>query len=406
VSGRRRRVVVTGVGTVNPLGNDRDTFWDAVTAGKSAIGPIRRFDPAGLQVGLAAEVRGFQPADHIPRRFIVKTDRFTHYALAATAEALAHARLDPECEDPFRIGISFGNNSGGWDICERGFQEYYGQGPTMVNPWQATAWFPTAPQGFVSIRYKLRGYSKSFACDRASGGCGLYFGFRSIHWGHNDVVLSGGSEAPITRLGVAAHVSTGELSRATDAAAAYLPFSPDRNGLVLGEGSTVLVLEDLAHAQRRGAPILGEILAVEQRTGDPDHSAALEDAIAAALRLAGRAPGQVDLVLAEGCGTVSGDRSEAAAIHRTLGGQVAVTVQKAAMGHLYGASCGTELAIGLLAMRCGLIPPTIGTHRPADDCPVQLVTVAEDHRVDTVLVSSRSREGTNVALVATRYQDG
>jgi 3-oxoacyl-(acyl-carrier-protein) synthase len=252
-AGQRRRALITGIGAVNAGGGDVASSWQTLLDGKSAIGPIKRFDATGLQVSLAAEVARFQPPKEISRRLLAKSDRFAHFALTAAAHALADAGLDLSAVDPFRIGISFGNNSGGWDICERGFVEYYQQGPAMINPWQATAWFPTAPQGFVSIQFNIRGWSKSFASDRASGGSAAYFGLRALRWGHNDVMLVGGAEAPVTRLGVGAHVSTGELSRSTEPERAYLPYSPHGTGLVLGEGSAVLVVEDAEHAAARGA---------------------------------------------------------------------------------------------------------------------------------------------------------
>lgn len=396
-----RRVVITGIGVVNPAGKDRETFWSTLCAGKTAIRRISRFDASGLPISLAAEVCDFDAAKRAPRRLVVKSDRFAHYAMAAADEALRDADLDISALDPFRIGISFGNNSGGWDICERGFEEYYHQSPSMINPWQATAWFPTAPQGFVSICFGLRGYSKSFACDRASGACGVLFAVRSILWGHNDVVLTGGAEAPITRLGVAAHVSTGEMSRAAAAEDSYLPFDRDRNGLVLGEGSTVLVLEELEHARQRGARIYGEIFPGGQRTGDPTASAALEAAIRDALDSAGSTPEQVDVVFAEGSGTQAGDWSEAAALNAVFGSRaVSVTVPKAAYGHLYGASFGTELACALLGMRDGIVPPTVQTRNVDEHCAVTLVSEAMSASIDTALVNSRSREGTNIALVA------
>jgi 3-oxoacyl-(acyl-carrier-protein) synthase len=361
---RERRAMITGIGAVNAAGPDLATSWQAVLGGKSAIGPISRFDPAGLQVHLAAEVGDFHPPAGISRRLLAKSDRFAHFALAATGYALADAGLDVGAEDPFRIGISFGNNSGGWDICERGFVEYYQQGPQMINPFQATAWFPTAPQGFVSIQYNIRGWSKSFACDRASGGCAAYFGLRALRWDHNDVMLVGGAEAPVTRLGVGAHVSTGDLSRCTDPGRAYLPYSQAGSGLVLGEGSAVLVIEEADRAAARGVPAYGELLAVEQRTGSPDDGDLLESALRAALAQAGRDPGQVGLVFGEGCGSVLADRLEADVLRRVLPG-VPVTVPKAAVGHMYGASTATDVAFALLAMREGVIPPTAGTQ--ADD---------------------------------------
>lgn len=397
---RPPRVVVTGAGVVNPAGTDRERFWKAVREGADRVRPITRFDATGLPVHLAAQVDGFRTADLVPRRIAVKSDLFTHYALAATEEALLDAGLDLADHDPFRTGICFGNNSGGWELCERGFREYYGQGPTRINPWQATAWFPTAAQGFVSIRFGIRGYSKSVACDRASGASALHHGFRSIRWGRNRIVLAGGSEAPITRLGVAAHATTGELSTAERPDEGYRPFGEGRDGLVLGEGSTVLVLEDEPHALARGAAPLGVILAVEHRTGPPHDPEALTGAVTAALRAAGRTPAEVDLVLAEGCGTPGGDAAEAATVRAVFGdGGVPVTVPRAGYGHQYGASGATEVVAALLAARDGAVPPTPGARGAAPDLGIDLVTSTRDLPVRLALITATSREGAGIAIL-------
>jgi 3-oxoacyl-(acyl-carrier-protein) synthase len=393
-----RRAVITGIGLVNAAGTDTESSWQALLAGKSAIAPIQRFDPSGLQVSLAAEITAFQPQKEISRRILVKSDRFAHFALAATTQALTDARLDLAEADPFRVGISFGNNSGGWDICERGFVEYYREGPHMINPWQATAWFPTAPQGFVSIHYKIRGWSKSFACDRASGGCAAYFGLRALRWGHNDVMLIGGSEAPVTRLGVGAHVSTGDLSRCADPDRAYLPYSPAGTGLVLGEGSAVLVTEDADRAAARGVAAYGELLAVEQRTGPPDDPGPLRGALRAALSQAGR---DADLIFGEGCGTPAADQMEAAVLDEVLPG-VPVTVPKVTIGHTYGASTGTDVAFALLAIRDGIIPPVPGADAAGPPRYADVPAAARARALETVVVVSRSREGANVVVVLGR----
>jgi 3-oxoacyl-(acyl-carrier-protein) synthase len=396
-----RRTVFTGMGLVNAAGSDTESVWQTILAGKSAIGLARRFDASGLKISVVAEVPDFRPAAGISRRIVAKSDRFAHFALSATQQALTSAGFDLERFDPFRIGISFGNNSGGWDICERGFVEFYREGASMVNPWQATAWFPTAPQGFVSIHYNIRGWSKSFACDRASGASAAYFALRALRWGHNDAMLVGGSEAPVTRLGVSAHVSTGELSPSPDPDRAYLPYSEAATGLVLGEGSAVLLLEDRDLALARGAHVYGELLAVEQQTGPPDDSRVFEDALRAALASADREPAEVDLVFGEGCGLVAADRLEAEVLDRILPG-VPVTVPKAAVGHLYGASTATDLALALLALRDQVIPATANAEDDATERFVNLVAVTEPRDLDTVVIVSRSREGTNVVLVIGR----
>jgi 3-oxoacyl-(acyl-carrier-protein) synthase len=407
MSANEPRALVTGIGMVNPLGNDRETFWKRCLSGTSAIAQIGdRFDSSGLPVQLAAQVRNFVTFDQVPRRLAVKSDVFTHYAIAATAEALAHAGIEEQGQDEFRTGISFGNNSGGWDLCERGFREYYEQGPSMINPWQATAWFPTAAQGFTSIRYHVRGFSKSFACDRASGASALYYGLRSIKWRRNDRVLAGGAEAPITRLGVAGHITTGDLTRSANPLTAYRPFQEGRDGLVLGEGATVLVLEAESHTVERGASVLGELLAVEQRTTESGDPAGLESAIRAALAGAGREPRRVGAVFAEGAGGQQSDAVEAAALAAVFGPRgVPVTVPKAGYGHQYGASAATEVACALLMLRDQVIPATAAAGSPSPDCPVDLVTESRATDTDTVVVTSRSREGANLAIVLGAYQD-
>ncbi len=401
MSSKVSKVVITGIGIVNPSGIGKDEFWDNSTSGKSAIRNISRFDPTGYPTQVAGEILNFDPADFIPRRFIVKTDRFTHYALAATELAVKDADLDLEKEDSYRIGVWFGNNAGGWDIAERGFYELYKDGPTMVNPWQATAWFPTAAQGFVTIRFGIRGYSKSFVCDRASGASGLYFGVKSILQGHNDIVLAGGSEAPITKFGMNCYYETGEVSAATNPETAYQPFDKNRTGTVMGEGSTVLVLESFEHATNRGAKIYGEVVSGCMTTDyDTTKGTHFERCMRTAIKDAGISPANIDVVFAEGTGTQNSDRVEAGAISAIFGEEapnVPVTVPKSLHGHLYGASCVTEVACSVLSMETGKLPTTQKITDP--DCNLNFVTQPESRSVSRTLVNSRAREGMNASFV-------
>lgn len=400
----KKRVVVTGIGIVNPSGIGKDQFWQNMTEGNSAIREIDRFDPTNFPTKVAGAVSDFKPGDFIPRRLVVKTDRFTHYALAASDLALADADLDLEKEDSYRVGVWFGNNAGGWDICERGFKELYNDGATMVNPWQATAWFPTAAQGYVTIRYGIRGYSKSFVCDRASGASGLYFGVKSIQQGHNDVVLTGGSEAPITRFGMVCYYETGEISGAENPNTAYQPFDRERSGIVLGEGSTVLVLESEEHALARGAKIYGEVTSGSMTTDiSPDSGIHFKRAMNKALNNADLSAKDIDVVFAEGCGTQTGDRVEAEAIGDVFSDapEVPVTVPKSLFGHLYGASCSTEVACSLLAMETGKLP-VMQSVNPDDGCELNFVTQAQSRPVSRTLVNSRAREGVNASFVISK----
>jgi 3-oxoacyl-(acyl-carrier-protein) synthase len=399
-----KRVVVTGIGVINPSGIGKDEFWQNMTEGKSAIKEIDRFDTSDFPTKVAGAISDFQPGDFIPRRLVVKTDRFTHYALAASDLALADAELDLEKEDSYRVGVWFGNNAGGWDICERGFHELYNDGATMVNPWQATAWFPTAAQGYVTIRYGIRGYSKSFVCDRASGASGLYFGVKSIQQGHNDVVLTGGSEAPITRFGMVCYYETGEISAASDPDTAYQPFDQERSGIVLGEGSTVLVLESEEHAKARGARIYGEITSGAMTTDvNPIEGIHLQRAMNKALKTAELSPDDIDVVFAEGCGTPNGDRLEAQAISTVFADapDVPITVPKSLFGHLYGASCATEVACSLMAMSTGKLP-VMRSVNPDQGCQLNFVTQAQSRQVSRTLVNSRAREGVNASFVISK----
>jgi len=404
----KRCVVITGIGVVNPAGIGLEPFWKMVSQGVSAIRKITRFDPEGFPVQIAGEIVDFRPQDLVPRRFIVKTDRFTHYTFAATEMALQDARLDLVHQDPYRVGIFFGNNTGGWDINERGYYELYQQGAPMVNPWQVTAWFPTAPQGYVAIRYGIKGYSKSFVCDRVSGACGLYFGIHSILQGHNDVVLTGGTEAPITRFGMTCYIEAGELAPFKEPEGAYRPFDRDRSGIVLAEGSTILILEELEHARQRGAYIYGELLGYAMTT-DPDPSAhgGLVRAMRKAMQVAQVTPSEVDLILAEGCGTQLSDRVEARAITEVFGArtpEVPVTSPKATYGHLFGASGATEMVSGLLAMKTGVVPPTINFTTPDLDCCLRIVSRQEQQNVSRVLLNARSKDGVNVCLLVAAMQ--
>jgi 3-oxoacyl-[acyl-carrier-protein] synthase II len=405
----KRRVVITGIGVVNPAGIGLEAFWKTVSPGISSIRKITRFDPQGFPVQIAGEIVDFRPQDFIPRRFVVKTDRFTHYTFAATEMALHDARLDLAQQDPYHIGIFFGNNAGGWDINERGYYELYQQGAPMVNPWQATAWFPTAPQGYVGIRYGIKGYSKSFVCDRVSGACALYFGIHSILQGHNDIVLTGGTEAPITRFGMTCYIETGELAPFKEPEGAYRPFDRDRSGIVLAEGSTVLILEELEHARQRGAYIYGELLGYAMTT-DPDPSAhgGLVRAMRKAMQVAQVTPSEVDLILAEGCGTQLSDRVEAHAITEVFSAitpEVPVTSPKATYGHLFGASGATEMVSGLLAMKTGIVPPTINFTTPDSDCCLRIVSRQEHRDVSCVLLNARSKDGVNICLLVATQQE-
>jgi 3-oxoacyl-(acyl-carrier-protein) synthase len=402
----RRRVVITGLGVVNAAGTGVEAFWKTIEAARPAISAISRFDASGFPVHVAGEVRDFDPSAEVPRRFLAKTDRFTQFALVAVQEALADASLNLEEEDRSRVGVWFGNNTGGWDLCERGFAEYYVSGADVVNPWQATAWFLAAPQGFVTIRHGLQGPSKSFSGDRASGAVAFYYGTRALEWGRNDVVLAGGCEAPISPLALLCFHASGDLTSRSDPEGAYRPFDCSADGLVVGEGGVALVLEEAEHARRRGAPVLLEVLGGAHGTapgGDPECYANL---ILRALEDAECGPADIDLVLCEGCGTRNGDRFELEALSRAFGRdrRVPVSVPKSMYGHLYGASFGTDVVTAATAARVGVAPATVGFEHGHLADGLDLVRIPRDMRIERFLVTSHSRYGSCVAMVFQRPQ--
>jgi 3-oxoacyl-[acyl-carrier-protein] synthase II len=396
-------VVLTGLGVVNASGIGVPAFWRNVGRGTVTLSPIRRFDAAGFPVRVAGQVDDFDPAAAVPRRLLAKTARFTHFALTAAAEALGDAAIDLEAEDRTRVGAWFGNNTGGWDLCERGFAEFYGQGADLVNPWQATAWFMSAPQGFTTIRYGLRGLSKSFAGDRSSGAAAMYHGYRSVVRGHNDVVLAGGCEAPVSPLALLCLHANGDLTGAGDPRAAYRPFDQRADGLVVGEGGTVLILESAEHARRRGAGAYVEVLGGAHGSTPDGHPRQYAAVIRRALAAADCTADDIDLVLCDGAGRTAADRFEAAALAEVFGGRaVPVSLPKSGFGHLYGAAFGTDVLCGLLAAGAGLVPPTPG-FATADPAPG--IDVSAEPRpvgIERFLVTSCSRYGSAVAMVFRR----
>lgn len=396
-----RSVVITGIGAINAAGVGAAEIHRSVSNGVCSLSGITRFDATDFPVQVTGEIKGFRAEDFVPKRLIVKSDRFTHFAIGASSLALKDAGLELGAEDPDRCGVWFGNDTGGWDLAERGFVELYRNGAQMVNPWGATAWFPTAPQGFTTIRFGITGQSKSFVADRASGAVALYFAWRAIRAGNVDVVLAGGTEAPITALGLTCYFETGEVSAARQPDKAYLPFDRHRNGLVPGEGSAVLVLEEKSHALRRGAPILGEILGAAL-TSDPDPAASkgFERAMQQALERANLSAQELDVVFADGSGGRDADALEARALRNVFGDQgPLVTCPKGAYGNLYGASGATDAVIGIQSMRSGKLPPVVGLSEPDEGMPARLVTRAVDTQISSFMVNARGREGVNASIV-------
>jgi 3-oxoacyl-[acyl-carrier-protein] synthase II len=399
----QNRVVITGCGVVNPSGIGNEQFWNNIALGKNSISHIAEFAKADMPTQVAGKLSDFNEKDYIPRRYAAKIDTFTKYAWAAANLAIEDAQLDFAKEDRNRVGVWLGNNAGGWDICERGLYEMYRDGPQYVNPWQATAWFLSSPQGYLTIANNLHGMSKSFACDRASAASALYFAYRNIRSGINDIILAGGTEAPITPFAMNCYYDIGEMATTTHDTTSYKPFDKNSTGLLIGEGSTILILEELEHAKKRGARIYGEILGAASFT-DVDTSANKYfcKTIATALKNADIAAENIDVVFGEGAGKLELDIVEAETLHKVFANNInnlLATFPKSGYGHLYGASTATDFACALLSGKNKAIVPTPNHETVDDNVKFKIPTKLIHKELKHILINSRAREGTNFSFV-------
>jgi act minimal PKS chain-length factor (CLF/KS beta) len=389
--------VVTGLGIAAPTGTDVATYWAATLAGRSAIGPITRFDPAGYPARLAGEVRGFDAAAVLPSRLVPQTDRMTQLALAASDWALADASVDLESLPSLDIGVTTASASGGFEFGQHELEKLWSKGPNHVSAYMSFAWFYAVNSGQISIRRGLRGPSGVLVTDQAGGLDAIGHGRRRIRRGAR-LMLAGGMDASLSPYGLAAHLAGGRLSRRSDPQRAYLPFDESADGHVPGEGGAMLVLEEAEAARRRGATIYGEIAGYGATfdpapgTGRPGN---LRHAAEIALADAGLQPGDIGAVFADAAGSPEADRAEAEAIAALFGPRgVPVTAPKATTGRLYSGAGALDLAAALLALREGVLPPTANVTAPDPG-----------HRLDLVLGEPRPFSG-RAALVLARGAGG
>ncbi|MEU9127907.1 ketosynthase chain-length factor [Kitasatospora sp. NPDC048540] len=402
-----RRVVITGVGVIAPNGVGTDDFWKATREGATALGPITREGCEKLPLRIAGQVHGFDAEGAIEGRYLVQTDRFTHYAMAAADLALADAGLGDGPEDPFAVGVVTAAGSGGGEFGQRELQNLWGQGPHFVGPYQSIAWFYAASTGQISIRGGFKGPCAVVASDEAGGLDALAHAVRTIRRGTDRVVV-GAAEAPLAPYSMVCQLGYRELSLAADPDRAYLPFSADARGFVPAEGGAMFVAEAEESARGRGARIRAVLaghaatFTGASRWAESRHG--LAHAIRGALEEAHCAPDEIDVVFADALGVPEADRAEALAIADALGehaARVPVTAPKAGTGRAY---CGAPLidaAAAVLAMEQGLVPPTPNVTDVAHD--IDLVTgYARTAELRTALVLSRGLMGSNAALVLRR----
>ncbi|AOP47255.1 ketosynthase chain-length factor [Streptomyces lydicus] len=405
-SPKERRSVVTGIGVIAPNGVSTESFWKATVEGVSVLDRVTRDGCEHLPLKVAGEVRGFDPADLIEERYLVQTDRFTHFAMAAANLALDDARLGRAdyADSPFAVGVVTAAGSGGGEFGQRELQRLWGQGSRYVGPYQSIAWFYAASTGQISIRGGFKGPCGVVASDEAGGLDALAHACRTIRRG-TDAVVVGAAEAPLAPYSVVCQLGYEDLSSLDDPVRAYRPFTRDACGFVPAEGGAMLVVEEAAAAESRGATpravLLGHAATFTGASRWEESRAGLAHAIRGALEDAQCAPEEIDVVFADALGVPSADRAEALALADALGrhaDRVPVTAPKTGTGRAYCGAPVLDLAAAVLAMENGVVPPTPNVVDVCHDLDV-VTGRARPAELRTALVLSRGLMGSNAAMV-------
>jgi 3-oxoacyl-[acyl-carrier-protein] synthase II len=409
----KRRVVVTGLGIVSPIGNDVKTAWSNILAGKSGIGPITHFDASTFPTRIAGEVRDFDPAQYVAPKDVKKMDPFIHYGIGASVQALADAGLHPHEHDEERIGVAVGAGIGGIATIEKTAITYHEHGQRKISPFFVPSSIINMASGNLSIMLGLKGPNIACvtACTTATHNIGL--AMRMIQYGDADVMIAGGAEYSTTGTAIGGFCSARALSTRNDEPAkASRPWDKDRDGFVLSDGAGVLVIEDYEHAKKRGARIYCELVGFGM-SGDAFHMTAPSEngeggarCMVAAMKDAGLNPDQVQYINAHGTSTQAGDIAEVQGIKSTFGahaGKLMVSSTKSMTGHLLGAAGGVEAIFSILAIRDNVVPPTINLDHPGEGCDLDFVpNVARQTKFDIALSNSFGFGGTNGTLVFRR----
>jgi len=412
----KRRVVVTGLGLLSPVGNDVATTWRALLDGVSGADYITQFDTTNFPVKFGCELKGFDPLQYMDRKEAKRTDVFTQMAIAASVQAMADAGLSEGDYDPDDTGVIIGSGIGGLKVFEAQHDVYRERGPGKISAFFIPMFIPDMAAGIVSIRFNAKGpnYATVSACATSAHAIGD--AYRIIQYGDADIMITGGTEAAITPMAIGGFANMGTLSeRNDDPRTASRPFDKDRNGFVMGEGAGIVILEELEHARRRGARIYAEV-AGYGATGDafhitqpaPDGEGA-QRSMRRALRDAGIGPADVQYINAHGTSTPYNDLNETKAIKAVFGQhayKLHVSSTKSATGHTLGAAGGIEFAVCTLAVRDGMIPPTINLRTPDPECDLNYTpNVAVKRDVDVAFSNSFGFGGHNCTLAVRRFRD-
>ena len=411
----KRRAVVTGLGVVTSLGRPVEVFWERLVRGDSGVGPITLFDVSGFKIQFAGEVPWKAEEQGIASpKDLRRLDRFTQFAMASAADAVTDSGIDFSLEDPYRCGVVIGSGIGGLSEFETQHERLLTKGIDKVSPFTIPKLMVNSGSGHVSSMYGIKGPNFAVATACASAGNSIGCALRSIQNGDADVMVTGGSEAALTPMGLAGFQNMRALSfRTDDPQRASRPFDAERDGFVLAEGAGVVVLEELEHARRRGARIYGELMGYGA-SGDAGHITQPDEegrgaarAMSLALADAGLAPDRIQYINAHGTSTPLGDKAETVAMKRVFGphaSRLAVSSTKSQLGHTLGASGGIELVVCALTLARGVIAPTINLENPDPDCDLDYVPrVAREARVDITMSNSFGFGGHNASLVLARF---
>lgn len=405
----KRRVVVTGIGAISPVGNSAEESWESVLAGKSGVGPLTRLDSEQFPVKVAAEVKDFDIEEYIPRKDARKMDRFTHYALAASVMAMKDANLELEGELALRTGVWIGSGIGGMETHEQQFLTFQEKGYRRVSPFFVPMMIPDMASGQVSIHLGAKGINSCTVTACASGTNSIGDAFEVIRRGDADVMITGGAEAPITTMSVAGFCANTALSLNPDPATASRPFDAERDGFVIGEGAGILILEEYEHAVARGAKIYAELVGYGS-TGDAHHITAPAPggeggarAMAQAIEQGGISPNQIDYINAHGTSTPYNDLFETMAAKTVFGEhayKLAMSSTKSMTGHLLGAAGGLEAIFTVKALQEGILPPTTNFVNADPECDLDYVTEgARKADIEYAMSNSLGFGGHNASLV-------
>jgi len=410
----KRRVVITGLGVISPVGNDAASFWQALLAGKSGIGPITTFDSSAFDSQIAGEVKGFDPLKYMDSKEDKRMEKFAQFAVAASKQAVSDAKLDLSRENTERIGVLIGCGIGSLRIVEQEYKTYLEKGPSRITPFMVPLMIVNEAAGQVSILLGLKGPNSCVTTACASGSNAIGDAYRMIQYGDADIMVSGGTESSITHLGVGGFCSLKALSRKNDAPEkASRPFDKLRDGFVIGEGAGVVILEELEHALKRNAKIYAEMAgygmsadAYHMTAPDPSGSGA-QRAMQSALSDAALKPEEIHYINAHGTSTALNDKIESLAIKNTFGAyahKVAISSTKSMTGHLLGAAGGVEFVVCCLSIRDSVAHPTINQEVPDPECDLDYVpNISRKMKINTALSNSLGFGGHNATLIAKKF---